>query len=1070
MRLIGRVTTLMTATAVVLTGLPGAAHAADPVPVSLRPAGVTDISAGQSVGYLNSRVSDQAGDLLVVGVQAVDGPFQPRGGAYVFRRQNDRWALEALLQAPTPVLSGSFGQAVTTNGTEIAVSAARQAEGGSDPAVFVFRKTGVAWRTVQTLTGGTGASTAYGGTLDFDGPSLALLDSAGVLPNGYRGVVEVWDPDATGTYQRRFQAPGRETAGFTYAGGTLFLGRFAFTVTSTGLDYQATFFPGYAQNGSGYFGGESFYNLPDRFLVDGNRMAIVEVYGRVDGVFRGRVTVFERQSDSTWRYAASIVSPHEGFDDMWGFNAALRGDDLLVGAPGSADAVYHYVAEAGGWSEAPKLVSPRGLTRQGFGMTVALDGGIVGVIAGQFNGGMGALWSLRFSTGEQTGIVSDASGAVESLGRFVAVDGDLVASTTRRSEARVEQGVVRVFTRTATGLVQTAVIDPPSDGRQVTSLGPVALDGDTLAVATSDESGCPGGGAACYPPIRVLIYKLRQGQWQYVADVHTTYGLGGGEIDVEDGELAVSGRFANTGGTQLFREQPDGSWSADGGGGSYSGDSTGYETDLSSDGTYLVQRVSDTAAQVAQRRSDAWIPIGQVQVARFDPLPALLPGGRLAVVRAIDTASNVSVVGFENGSAVELASVSLPDRRALTVRSFDDGVVVSSTDQRSLDPRLDVLQLQSGGLTVTSTARPQNGQNYDSFGSSLAASPDLVVVGAQARSGAAGWYTGALELFTLTRDDVAPVVTPVPARPANANGWYAAPVDVSWDVQDPAPSSGLASTPRAVTADVEGRAVRYTSGPACDRAGNCATGTVLVNLDQTAPTVGTPALSVNPKARTQTTALSASASDALSGVTSGEYFLGDDPGRGNGTAMTLSGGQLTTTIGTGLDAGVYALGVRAVDAAGNWSSVSSTYLVVYDPEGGFVTGGGQIDSPAGALRDSGATGKATFGFVSKYRPGATVPTGNTEFSFTAGGFSFKSTSYDWLVVAGQKAQYKGTGTVNGKGSYTFLLTATDGGTSDSFRLKVSDSTGVVYDNKRGEADTPGVGSPVTSGSVIVHRS
>lgn len=38
------------------------------------------------------------------------------------------------------------------------------------------------------------------------------------------------------------------------------------------------------------------------------------------------------------------------------------------------------------------------------------------------------------------------------------------------------------------------------------------------------------------------------------------------------------------------------------------------------------------------------------------------------------------------------------------------------------------------------------------------------------------------------------------------------------------------------------------------------------------------------------------------------------------------------------------------------------------------------------------TGKATFGFVSKYKKGATLPTGETEFQFKAGNLNFMSTS------------------------------------------------------------------------------
>lgn len=114
----------------------------------------------------------------------------------------------------------------------------------------------------------------------------------------------------------------------------------------------------------------------------------------------------------------------------------------------------------------------------------------------------------------------------------------------------------------------------------------------------------------------------------------------------------------------------------------------------------------------------------------------------------------------------------------------------------------------------------------------------------------------------------------------------------------------------------------------------------------------------------------------------------------------------------------------------------------YDPNGGFVTDGGCITSPAGAyVANPSATGKAHFGFVSKYKKGATVPTGNTDFEFKAVNMSFASTFYDWLVVAGAKAQYKSVGTINGSGNYGFLLSAFDGqvsggGGMDKVRIKI----------------------------------
>ncbi len=183
--------------------------------------------------------------------------------------------------------------------------------------------------------------------------------------------------------------------------------------------------------------------------------------------------------------------------------------------------------------------------------------------------------------------------------------------------------------------------------------------------------------------------------------------------------------------------------------------------------------------------------------------------------------------------------------------------------------------------------------------------------------------------------------------------------------------------------------------------------------------------------------------------------------------------QATIAAGT-LTPGVYELCVRGTDADGFVGEFDQegacTFLVIYDPDGGFVTGGGSITSPAGAYKDDETlTGKAQFGFVSKYKKGASVPTGNTQFQFKTGDLKFKSSEYDWLVVAGPLAQYKGSGTINGAGDYGFLLTAKDaeingGPDNDTFRIKIWDNgagNGVVYDN--------GTDQEIDQGSIKIHK-
>jgi hypothetical protein len=180
--------------------------------------------------------------------------------------------------------------------------------------------------------------------------------------------------------------------------------------------------------------------------------------------------------------------------------------------------------------------------------------------------------------------------------------------------------------------------------------------------------------------------------------------------------------------------------------------------------------------------------------------------------------------------------------------------------------------------------------------------------------------------------------------------------------------------------------------------------------------------------------------------------------------------------------GVYFVTLTVTDnqgASGTASTVDGldAMVVIYDPDGGFVTGGGWIQSPAGAyVADPELTGKANFGFESKYRNGASSPSGQTEFQFKVASLNFHSTSYDWLVVAGARAQYKGSGNINGAGDYGFILTATDGNLlggnpPDKFRIKIWDkaSGDAVYDNQLGVADSTAPNTALGGGSIVIHK-
>jgi predicted secreted protein len=205
-------------------------------------------------------------------------------------------------------------------------------------------------------------------------------------------------------------------------------------------------------------------------------------------------------------------------------------------------------------------------------------------------------------------------------------------------------------------------------------------------------------------------------------------------------------------------------------------------------------------------------------------------------------------------------------------------------------------------------------------------------------------------------------------------------------------------------------------------------------------------------------------------------FTGDAPatavwhwGDGTTSNATVVGSTLTGTHVYATQ-NVYAPSI-AVTSCGATATQAYQYVVVYDPSGGFITGSGWFNSPAGAYRPQPSLeGRVNFGFVSRYKKGTAVPDGNTQFQYRMGNLSFRSTAYEWLVISGAKGQFKGSGTINGTGNYGFILTAIDGGKRpDRLRMKIWNkaNNAVVYDNQFGSGDTADPTTVITGGSILI---
>lgn len=174
-------------------------------------------------------------------------------------------------------------------------------------------------------------------------------------------------------------------------------------------------------------------------------------------------------------------------------------------------------------------------------------------------------------------------------------------------------------------------------------------------------------------------------------------------------------------------------------------------------------------------------------------------------------------------------------------------------------------------------------------------------------------------------------------------------------------------------------------------------------------------------------------------------------------------------------AGIYRVVGAVTDDDGGVGSFLLEAVVVFDPATGSARGAGWFESPPGAhAGDESATGRATFGFLARYRKDAAEPVAHPGFRFKTGRLTFESTSYDWLVITGAKAQLRGSGQVDGAGSYGFQLSLIDGqalGTPELDRLRIriwdSGSARVIYDNQPGAPDGADPLTGLGGGSITV---
>lgn len=284
-----------------------------------------------------------AGDTLVVGAQTTRGAGgRPEMGAvHVFRRGPTSWREVQVLASPGTEDYEHMGSSVDVSGDRLAV-------GTLGKGVRLYRFDGTHWVAEQTIAPPAGASSKiFGVFVSLDGDTLAVSD--------------------------QFEHGRAFRSGATYV----------YVRTAGGWVLQQRIVPADAA-------AEDYFGHP---VLSGDTL-LIGAPGKL--ALAGMVYAYQR-SGSVWRLVQRLTAPMSEPQDFFGARLELEGDTLLVAAPLQDDlravgafpptrstrrqggTIHVYTRLAGFWVPQARLVGPRSVQHEVFGIRMSLRGDLAAV-------------------------------------------------------------------------------------------------------------------------------------------------------------------------------------------------------------------------------------------------------------------------------------------------------------------------------------------------------------------------------------------------------------------------------------------------------------------------------------------------------------------------------------------------------------------------------------------------------------------------------------------------------------------------------------------------------------------
>ncbi len=286
------------------------------------------------------------GDVALIGAARHDGMGVDAGSAYVFTRSRTGWRQQAMLTAPDGAAGDEFGYSVAISGDVAVIGAPRDDDNGDDSgSAYVFTRSGSAWSRQAKLTAADGAAgDVFGISVAISGDTVVIGADLADERGSNSGAAYVFSRSGNAWRQQAKLTADDGTAGDLFGmrvaifGGTAVIGAareddkgensgaaYVFVRSGTTWGQQAKLV---AADGAAHdrFG--------TRVAVYGNTAVIGAILDDATSDNSGSAYVFTR-AGAGWSQRAKLVATDGAADDVFGWNVALYGDTVMIGAPTS---------------------------------------------------------------------------------------------------------------------------------------------------------------------------------------------------------------------------------------------------------------------------------------------------------------------------------------------------------------------------------------------------------------------------------------------------------------------------------------------------------------------------------------------------------------------------------------------------------------------------------------------------------------------------------------------------------------------------------------------------------------